>query len=64
MIAYGLFQFVTLWQWLFLLALPLFVKNLILAFKNNEPHLLYPQLKNLAMATFVMVLLFGVGLLI
>ncbi len=64
MVVYGLFQFVTLWQWLFLLALPLFVKNLILVFQNKEPHLLYPQLKNLAMATFIMVLLFGVGLLI
>lgn len=64
MVVYGLFQFATPWQWLFLFALPLFIKNLILVFKNKEPHLLYPQLKNLAMATFIMVLLFGVGLLI
>ncbi len=64
MIFYGLFQFVSLWQWLFLLAVPLLNKNLIMVFQNKEPHLLYPQLKNLALATFALVLLFGVGLIL
>ncbi|SMO85680.1 1,4-dihydroxy-2-naphthoate prenyltransferase [Saccharicrinis carchari] len=64
MVTYGLFQFVTLWQWLFLLAVPLIAKNLWVVFNNNEPYLLYPQLKKLAMTTFIMVLLFGVGLMI
>ncbi|WP_071797451.1 1,4-dihydroxy-2-naphthoate polyprenyltransferase [Labilibacter marinus] len=63
MVLYGAFQFHTYWQWLFLPTYILVVKNLRTVRKNEEPQLLDPELKKLALATFFMVLLSGVALL-
>ncbi|WP_075602997.1 1,4-dihydroxy-2-naphthoate polyprenyltransferase [Saccharicrinis aurantiacus] len=63
MIIYGFAQFESLWQWLFLLPYVLVFKSLGLVVKNQEPALLDPHLKKLAIATFLMVIMSGVGLL-
>lgn len=63
MVIYGALQFVSPWQWLFLLPYILIFKSLIFVLNNQEPVLLDPHLKKLAISTFLMVLLFGVGLL-
>ncbi|MAX82110.1 MAG: 1,4-dihydroxy-2-naphthoate octaprenyltransferase [Crocinitomicaceae bacterium] len=52
------------WAWIFLLTVPLFAKNLITVFKNKEPRLLDPLLKQLAISTLLFVLLLGVGSLL
>lgn len=64
MLIYGTFKFQNYWQWLFLLACILLIKDLIVVIKNKEPKLLDPYLKKLAISTFLLVLLFGVGLLL
>jgi len=52
------------WQWLFLLVLPLLLKNGIGVTKNTEAKAIDPYLKQMAMSTLLFVLLFGIGLLI
>lgn len=51
-------------QWLFLLALPGFIIHLKRVLTNTEPHLLDPQLKTLAMTTFLTAILFSLGLIL
>ncbi|WP_044262782.1 1,4-dihydroxy-2-naphthoate polyprenyltransferase [Saccharicrinis fermentans] len=62
MVLYGVCQFVSDWQWSFVLVFPIFIKNLVFVLRNQVPKLLDPQLKKLAIATFLMVLLLGLGL--
>lgn len=62
MVLYGAFKNTTYWQWLFIIAFPLIIKNLIFVKNNNEPQLIDNQLKILAVATFVMVVFSGVAL--
>ncbi len=62
MILYNLFFCYTNWQWLIILVFPLFIRNIVTVFKNQEPVKLYPELKNLALATFFMSLLFSFSL--
>ena len=64
MVVYGLFQFQNYWRWLFVLPCLMLVKDLVAVLKNSEPKLLDPYLKKLAIATFLLVLLSGVGLLL
>lgn len=49
---------------LYLLAFPLLVRHLIFVVRNREPGKLDPQLKFLALSTFLLVILYGTGLLI
>jgi len=51
-------------QLLFLLTLPLFLKNMIAVGKFKEPQLLDPFLKQLAISTLLFVVLFGIGFLL
>lgn len=51
-------------QFLYLLAFPLLIAHLIVVMNNTVPQKLDPQLKMLALSTFMMVLLFGLGLII
>jgi 1,4-dihydroxy-2-naphthoate octaprenyltransferase len=60
---YTIFLYQSLWQFLFLLAVPLFVRN-GLAVTRKPPELLDPYLKQMAMATLFFVMLFGTGLLV
>jgi 1,4-dihydroxy-2-naphthoate polyprenyltransferase len=50
-------------QFIFLIALPLFVKNGV-AVSNKQPESLDPYLKQMALSTLLFVLLFGVGLIV
>lgn len=50
-------------QFIFLIALPLFVKN-ALAVSRKQPEFLDPYLKQMALSTLFFVLLFGVGLVV
>lgn len=52
------------WQWLFLITLPGFVIHLKRVLANKEPRLLDPQLKTLAMTTFLTAILFSLGLIL
>ncbi|BDD03684.1 1,4-dihydroxy-2-naphthoate polyprenyltransferase [Aureibacter tunicatorum] len=48
-------------QWLFLLSVPLFVKNGLAVQKYKEPQKLDPFLKQMALSTLLFVILFGIG---
>ncbi|MGD9930859.1 MAG: 1,4-dihydroxy-2-naphthoate polyprenyltransferase [Mangrovibacterium sp.] len=63
-IIFTLHQQESLWQWLFLLALPLFLTDLIKIYKTTDDRLLDPFLKRLALETLAFTLLFCAGLLI
>lgn len=52
------------WQWLFLLALPLILRNGLAVWKTSEPAKLDPFLKQMALSSLVFVLTFGTGLLL
>jgi 1,4-dihydroxy-2-naphthoate polyprenyltransferase len=63
-VVFTAFYFFSWWQWIFLLSLPLFVRNLIKVFKHKNPEELNNELKNLAMATLIFALLFGFGMVV
>lgn len=52
------------WQLIYLLVLPLFVKNIWKVYHHGSPAELNNELKNLALATFLYALLFGVGMIL
>jgi 1,4-dihydroxy-2-naphthoate octaprenyltransferase len=55
---------ITVFRFLYLLAFPLLARHLVFVFRNRIPRELDSQLKVLALSTFLLVLLFGLGLLI
>lgn len=60
---YTLITYQSGWQFLFVLTLPLFVKN-GLAVQNKPSHELDPFLKQMALSTLLFVILFGAGLIL
>jgi 1,4-dihydroxy-2-naphthoate polyprenyltransferase len=62
-LAYVLADFISSWQFLFLLTLPLLVVNLN-AVSRKSSHELDPYLKQMALTTLAFVILFGIGLLL
>ena len=54
-------QYKSLWQFLFLLTLPLFIYNGIRVYKLQTPAQLDPYLKQMALSSMLFVLLFGIG---
>lgn len=58
-IVYGWLNYQSPLQWLFLITLPFFVFHIYKVFTTNPPAALDPQLKFLAIATFVVSILFG-----
>jgi 1,4-dihydroxy-2-naphthoate octaprenyltransferase len=46
------------------LALPLFIRNIVLVFKVKDEQLLDPELKNLALSIILFTILFGIGVFI
>jgi len=57
-------NFRSAYQFLFILAyIPVF-KHLITVYRNNDPKALDPELKKLALSTFLFAILFGVGLIL
>ena len=60
---YTMIHFKSPYQFLFVIAyIPIF-KQIIVVYKNRSPKLLDPELKKLALSTFLFSLLFGLGLL-
>ena len=53
----------SIWQWLFLLSTPLFIKN-ARAVSQNPSDRLDPYLRQMALSTLVFVMLFGAGLIL
>lgn len=64
MITYSLLSYHSLTEFLYLLISPLLFIDLIKVLRNKEPKELDPFLKKLALSTFGLVLLFGIGILI
>lgn len=62
-VGYSLFSYESPWQFLFLLATPLFAKN-GLAVSSKPSSLLDPYLRQMAISTLLFVILFGAGLMI
>ena len=63
-IIYVLVNAESLTQWIFVLTFPLLIKNIVVVFKNNEPSLLDPELKKLAITTLLFALTLGIGLIL
>ncbi len=61
---YVLLDFHSVWNFLFLLSFPLFIRDLIRIFKTSDNAGLDPYLKSLALSTLLFSLLFGVGICI
>lgn len=61
---YNVIHFKSAYQFLFVLAYLPIVKHGIVVYKNKEPKLLDPELKKLAISTFLFSLLFGLGLVL
>ena len=59
--AYVISYYYSSWQFLFLLAVPLLLRNGLLVWRTSEPQLLNPLLKQLSITTLVFVLLFSLG---
>lgn len=61
---YVLIHYTSVYQFLFIIAyIPIF-KHLITVYKNKIPKLLDPELKKLAISTFLFSILFGLGLIL
>ncbi len=58
------FHFHSLWQFLFIISYIPIIKQLIRVLKNKDPKLLDPELKILALSTFLFSILFGLGQII
>ena len=61
---YVFINYQNVWNFLFLLSLPIFAKDLFTIFKTRDHSLLDPFLKKLALSTLLFSVLFGVGLLL
>ncbi len=61
---YVAFNYHSAYQFLFVLAFPLFVSNVLAVFRYTNPIELYPELKKLALATFIFTVTFGVGMIL
>lgn len=58
------FRFQSIYQVLFLLAIPLFIRDLVKINQIQEPRQLDPFLKKLSVATLLFTLLFGIGIIL
>lgn len=63
-VIYTITEFYSIWQWIFVITIPLFVRNIIRIYKNESAEELNKELKNLALATFFFALTFGIGLVV
>lgn len=61
---YTVINFRSPYQFLFILAYVPISKHLITVYKNKDPKSLDPELKKLALSTFLFAILFGVGLIL
>lgn len=63
-LVYVFLNYVSPWNFLFLIVAPLMIKDLSGIFKQQEQALLDPYLKKLALGTFLFTVVFGIGILI
>jgi 1,4-dihydroxy-2-naphthoate polyprenyltransferase len=63
-ITYTVINFKTGFQLLFLLAIPLFLKNIFVVMNNAHPLDLNKELRNLSISTLVFSMSFGIGLIL
>ncbi len=63
-IVFTLFNYSSYYQWLFILVVPLLIKNGVGVTKNTKAVAIDPYLKQMAISTLLFVLLFGLGLVI
>ena len=63
-VGYTLFNYQSIFQFLYLLTLPLFLKNASAVYRYQSESELDPYLKQMAISTLFFVILFGVGLLL
>lgn len=63
-VAYTIIEYYSPWQWLFLITVPLFVRNVMRVYNHQSADELNNELKNLALATFFFALCFGIGLVV
>jgi 1,4-dihydroxy-2-naphthoate octaprenyltransferase len=61
---YVLLVYSSLWQFLFVLAVPLLIKNGLAVWRTQSPREINPLLKQLSLVTLLFVLLFSVGQLL
>ncbi len=59
---YVLLDFHSVWNLLFVLTVPLFIRDLVRIFKTGDKALLDPYLKRLALSTLLFSVLFGIGI--
>lgn len=57
-----LFHYTSVFNFLYVCTLPLFIRHILLVFKTKEPRLLDPFLKQLALSTLVFVITYGIGI--
>ncbi|MGL1888553.1 MAG: 1,4-dihydroxy-2-naphthoate polyprenyltransferase [Reichenbachiella sp.] len=60
-VVFTVIHYSSIWQYLFLLVIPLLVRNGVAVFSKKSPMELDPFLKQLALSTLLFVLLFGAG---
>jgi 1,4-dihydroxy-2-naphthoate octaprenyltransferase len=63
-VLYTLIHYTSIYQFIFVLAFIPIIKHIIVVYKNQDPSLLDPELKKLAISTFLYAILFGLGLII
>lgn len=63
-IAFVLMQDHSIFKWLFVISLPLFIRDLVLISRTTEAKKLDPFLKSLALSTLAFTLLFSLGLIL
>ena len=63
-VLYTLIHYTSIYQFIFVLAFIPIIKHIIIVYKNQDPSLLDPELKKLALSTFLYAILFGLGLII
>lgn len=63
-VTYVAIHYTSLWQLLFLIALPLLALNAVKVWQGKTPAELDPLLKQMSITTFVFTVLFGVGLIL
>ncbi|MDZ7742391.1 MAG: 1,4-dihydroxy-2-naphthoate octaprenyltransferase [Bacteroidota bacterium] len=63
-VIYTLLNYGSPLQFIYVLVFPVFIYDLVRIMKNHEPRKLDPFLKKLAIATFVYILLFGLGIIL
>jgi 1,4-dihydroxy-2-naphthoate octaprenyltransferase len=63
-VIYTLVNYVSPWQWLFLVSFPILFLNLKKVFTYKDAVELYPELPRLSMASLIFALTFGIGLIL